>query len=485
MSLEGTPRAVAAVATAGNIRSLEIGLRRTSVSSIIGLYVVIEIAAITLACFLSAYAYWSGQLGMAPTDINSLLTSLLIALAIAYFDTSAGRYQSALQQNPRFVWYGLRVTLKAFTILIALLFLLKISDSYSRGTLVSQLAASVLVILTLRAVFQKLLHEMLSAGRLEIDRVVVIGSLARDWGFLNRLSNEGMRVVAARSLEEDVSKPDANHLVRYVVDVCRRDAIGRVIVAPSEKNGAIAQRIIRALAETPVTVHIVPREADVPIFQNQNTENIGGFPSAIVVNRPVDAFNLALKRVLDLILCVVALLIFVPVLLLVAVAIKFDSKGPVLFRQTRHGYGARPIRVFKFRSMRVTEDGAAVRQATQNDPRITRVGQIIRRTNLDELPQLFNVLLGEMSMVGPRPHPVVLNESFADRVKWFNRRHNMPPGITGWAQINGYRGETETLEKMVGRVEHDLWYLDNWSLYLDIKILILTLFSPAAYRGAR
>jgi lipopolysaccharide/colanic/teichoic acid biosynthesis glycosyltransferase len=130
------------------------------------------------------------------------------------------------------------------------------------------------------------------------------------------------------------------------------------------------------------------------------------------------------------------------------------------------------------------EDGKAFRQAKKNDPRITRVGRFIRRYNLDELPQLINVLIGEMSMVGPRPHPVALNESFADRIRWFHRRHVIRPGITGWAQINGFRGETETLEKMAGRVEHDLWYLDNWSLYLDAKILLLTIFSPLAYSNA-
>jgi lipopolysaccharide/colanic/teichoic acid biosynthesis glycosyltransferase len=135
--------------------------------------------------------------------------------------------------------------------------------------------------------------------------------------------------------------------------------------------------------------------------------------------------------------------------------------------------------------MHVLEEGKAFRQATRNDPRVTRVGRFLRRTNLDEIPQLFNVLFGEMSVVGPRPHPVALNEAFSDRIKWFNRRHNIRPGITGWAQINGYRGETDTIEKMAGRVEHDLWYLDNWSFFLDFKIMLLTVFSPLAYREAR
>ena len=156
----------------------------------------------------------------------------------------------------------------------------------------------------------------------------------------------------------------------------------------------------------------------------------------------------------------------------------------MFFRQTRHGYGSRPFRVFKFRSMRVLEDGAAFRQATKNDSRITAVGRFLRRSNLDELPQLLNVLFGDMSLVGPRPHPVALNESFSSRIMLFHRRHNIPPGITGWAQVNGFRGETDTHEKMAGRIEHDLWYIDNWSLGLDLRIMILTLFSSVAYRNA-
>jgi exopolysaccharide biosynthesis polyprenyl glycosylphosphotransferase len=174
-----------------------------------------------------------------------------------------------------------------------------------------------------------------------------------------------------------------------------------------------------------------------------------------------------------------------PLLLVTAILIKLDSRGPVLFRQTRHGFNNEPIRVLKFRSMSTSDDmPGEFRQAVRNDPRVTRVGRIIRRTNVDELPQLINVLRGEMSMVGPRPHAVAHNQMFADQIRRMSRRHNVKPGITGWAQVNGLRGETETVEKMRKRVEYDLYYIDNWSVLFDLKILIMTLISRHSYSNA-
>jgi lipopolysaccharide/colanic/teichoic acid biosynthesis glycosyltransferase len=167
----------------------------------------------------------------------------------------------------------------------------------------------------------------------------------------------------------------------------------------------------------------------------------------------------------------------------VAIAIKLDSPGPVLFRQTRHGYNNETIKVFKFRSMTKADDGEFV-QAARNDSRVTRVGAILRRTNIDELPQLINVLRGEMSIVGPRPHATVHNKMFEGKISVFSRRHVVKPGITGWAQVNGLRGATETFEKMQRRVEHDLYYIDNWSFWLDLRIIVMTLFSKTAYTNA-
>jgi exopolysaccharide biosynthesis polyprenyl glycosylphosphotransferase len=199
---------------------------------------------------------------------------------------------------------------------------------------------------------------------------------------------------------------------------------------------------------------------------------------------PLNGFVRVIKRVFDILVSSAGLIFLTPILVVVAAVIKWDSAGPVLFRHIRHGYNNEAISVLKFRTMTTVESGYAFTQARENDRRVTRVGRILRRTNVDELPQLLNVLVGDMSIVGPRPHPVAMNDHFQQYILPLARRHNVKPGITGWAQVNGCRGETDTLEKMQRRIEHDLYYIDNWSFLLDIKIVLLTLFSRSAYVNA-
>jgi putative colanic acid biosynthesis UDP-glucose lipid carrier transferase len=163
-----------------------------------------------------------------------------------------------------------------------------------------------------------------------------------------------------------------------------------------------------------------------------------------------------------------------PVLLIITVLILLTDGSPAVYRQNRNGIGGEAIETLKFRTMKKGSESASFRQATQDDDRVTWIGQFLRKTSLDELPQLFNVLKGEMSLVGPRPHPLELNQEFKARIPKYMLRHKVKPGITGWAQVNGYRGQTETREKMALRIEHDLWYIQNWSLWLDLKILLMT-----------
>jgi putative colanic acid biosynthesis UDP-glucose lipid carrier transferase len=179
-----------------------------------------------------------------------------------------------------------------------------------------------------------------------------------------------------------------------------------------------------------------------------------------------------------------ALVVLMPLFVLVAIAIKLDSRGPVFFRQRRHGFNHRVIRVFKFRTMTVLEDGDVIRQAAQSDQRVTTVGRFLRRTSIDELPQLINVLRGEMSLVGPRPHALAHNEYYRDLVEHYSARHRVRPGITGWAQVHGYRGETRSSDHMRNRIQYDLHYIDNWSLLLDLKIMFKTLGSVFSSKNA-
>jgi putative colanic acid biosynthesis UDP-glucose lipid carrier transferase len=231
--------------------------------------------------------------------------------------------------------------------------------------------------------------------------------------------------------------------------------------------------LLQALQDTTVSLHYVPDVFGATIIQGRLQE-VAGVPVVGLCETPFTGVNAVLKRAEDLVLASLILVAIAPLLLAVAVGVKLSSPGPVLFRQRRHGLDGREIWVWKFRSMRVMDDGDVVRQATRDDPRVTRFGAFIRRTSLDELPQFFNVLLGTMSVVGPRPHALAHNRAYAELIRTYMVRHKVKPGITGWAQVNGHRGETDTLDKMRARLECDLEYLRHWSLALDLRIVART-----------
>jgi putative colanic acid biosysnthesis UDP-glucose lipid carrier transferase len=204
-------------------------------------------------------------------------------------------------------------------------------------------------------------------------------------------------------------------------------------------------------------------------------QDMHGVPVVGICETPFTGTNSLVKRSSDVVLSILILLLISPLLLAIAIGVKLSSPGPVIFKQRRNGLDGEEIVIYKFRSMTTQDNGTVVRQATRDDPRTTRFGAFIRRTSLDELPQFFNVLQGTMSIVGPRPHAVAHNEEYRQIIKAYMVRHKVKPGITGWAQVNGHRGETDTLEKMRARVEFDLEYLRNWSLGLDLQIITRTI----------
>jgi exopolysaccharide biosynthesis polyprenyl glycosylphosphotransferase len=219
-------------------------------------------------------------------------------------------------------------------------------------------------------------------------------------------------------------------------------------------------------------------------FEDVRLSKLGPLASLQLTRVPLSRFEVLQKRLFGLLLAAIGLILLTPVLVVVAMLIKLDSPGPVFFVQRRCGFNQRQFRIIKFRTMSTLDDDAAFRQATRDDPRLTRFGRWLRRWNIDEIPQLFNVLTGDMSLVGPRPHALSHDRDFERRIALYARRHNVRPGITGWAQIHGLRGETDTEQKMRERVAHDLYYIDNWSFWLDLQILVRTVLSPAAYPNA-
>jgi putative colanic acid biosynthesis UDP-glucose lipid carrier transferase len=232
-------------------------------------------------------------------------------------------------------------------------------------------------------------------------------------------------------------------------------------------------RLLEDLKDTTASVYFVPDIFAFDLIQAQVC-NLDGIPLLAVCETPFSGMNGVLKRASDVALASAALLFVWPVMAAIAVGVRLSSPGPILFKQRRYGLYGECIMVYKFRSMTVCEDGASVVQAKRNDARVTPFGAFLRRTSLDELPQLLNVLNGSMSLVGPRPHAVSHNEEYRKVIDGYMRRHKVRPGITGWAQVNGCRGETETVDKMQRRVEYDLEYLRNWSLRLDVAILLRT-----------
>ncbi|WP_417070230.1 undecaprenyl-phosphate glucose phosphotransferase [Niveibacterium terrae] len=231
--------------------------------------------------------------------------------------------------------------------------------------------------------------------------------------------------------------------------------------------------LLDGLKDTTASVYFVPDIFVTDMIQGRS-ESVGGIPVVAVCDTPFAGFSGIVKRAEDIVISALILALISPILLAVALGVKLSSPGPVIFRQRRYGLDGKEILVYKFRSMTVTEDGTKVTQATRDDKRITPFGAFIRRTSLDELPQFINVIQGRMSIVGPRPHAVAHNELYRSLIKGYMVRHKVRPGITGWAQVNGYRGETDTVEKMEMRINYDLEYLRNWSLLMDLKIIART-----------
>jgi putative colanic acid biosynthesis UDP-glucose lipid carrier transferase len=232
--------------------------------------------------------------------------------------------------------------------------------------------------------------------------------------------------------------------------------------------------LLEQLQGTTASLFFVPDVFGISIIQGR-LQDMNGIPVVGICETPFTGTNGLVKRVSDIVLASLILILISPLMLAIAVGVKLSSPGPVLFKQRRNGLDGHEILVYKFRSMTTQEDGPVVRQATRNDPRVTPFGAFLRRTSLDELPQFFNVLQGSMSIVGPRPHAVTHNKEYRQIIKAYMVRHKVKPGITGWAQVNGQRGETDTIEKMRARVEYDLEYLRNWSLGLDLRIIASTI----------
>jgi Undecaprenyl-phosphate glucose phosphotransferase len=419
--------------------------------------------------------------------------AVMISTLFAAVMLAGDHYQVlGLNDRQRTVRDALQRFTIVFSVVVACMFMAKLADDYSRATLVSQFLLGAALLYTWRSSAHWLLTRAVKFGLVRARRVVLVGMDSAVLGFARQFQpwNDGVyvvgtsaidpaRIAALRDGRSELSPAERQKLEND----CRAAQPDDVIlVLPWDAEGLIRD-IALTLSAVPAAIHIAP-ERMISWLKEPSFASVGSATTLSVIRAPLSTGEQLTKRLFDVVLSASALVIASPVMLVAALLVKLEDGGPVFYRQARHGFNQRAFDIFKFRSMRVEGPDAAFRQASARDDRITRIGRILRSTNIDELPQLFNVLRGDMSLVGPRPHALKHNEDFEDRIVLYASRHNVKPGITGWAQVHGFRGPTDTIEKMDGRVDHDLYYIDNWSLLLDLRIIAMTVFSRKAYRNA-
>lgn len=403
-----------------------------------------------------------------------LVATLVIAVVLVVCQAMVGTY---LSWRGRHLWsqLGRMVAgwLLALAVVASIAVLLKVAQDYSRIWLVSTLAVAFAFVTVFRVAMFLLLRSLRIRGR-NLKQVLVVetqnaGAPLR--AILHELPEHGYGVACFLELQHD----DENwyETLRRRVTAC---GVHEVWLCLPLNQGDAIKGVMYALRHHTVDVRYVPDLGDLPLL-NHRISNIGGLYTLDISRSPMEGPARVVKRLEDLVLGSIITVLMLPVCVAIAIAIKATSKGPVIFKQYRMGINGRRFKVYKFRSMEVHEEGSGqVTQARFGDPRITRLGAFLRRSSLDELPQFYNVLQGRMSIVGPRPHALAHNEYYKDMVESYMQRHKVKPGITGWAQVNGLRGETDTLEKMEKRVQYDLWYINNWSLWLDLKIIGMTIY---------
>lgn len=359
--------------------------------------------------------------------------------------------------------------------LLFLAFAFKIGAEFSRKVVLTWFVITPVALCVSQAVR---LRASWFEAQMPARRYIIVGVNEVGLELARRLSADGFSgFFDFRSPERVGPLLDADRFAGHCRDLAeyvRTRAVGLVYIALPLANVPRLSALINALRDTTASVYFVPDAFAFDLIQGR-VAAVNGMPVLSVCDTPFHGTDALLKRSMDLTLGGCAFLLAGPLILLIAAAVKLSSRGPVLFRQRRYGLHGEEITVYKFRSMTVCEDGPVVTQATAQDQRVTRIGRFLRRTSLDELPQLLNVLEGTMSLVGPRPHAVAHNEKYRRLINGYMLRHKVRPGITGLAQVNGLRGETETVEKMAERVRYDLEYLRNWSPWLDVEILIRSL----------
>ena len=440
---------------------------------------VMAIVGAALTTALLRIALFGGALQGLRTGFNiGLIVAVLVVLAELHNGGYApARYADKSGQFARSFPLWNLTTLGALALGVAT----RAIGDYPRGGLaLFYILGLASLALTRRAVAGGL-ATLLARGLAPRRRVAMLGFEDAIEDLPTGVGEDGAEIVCRFALRE--SESFFLEDLKLAVAAIRLHRPDDVIVALPWSRADLVDACLAALTKLPAAVHLGLGGPLNGLGRVEMAE-VGPVRGLTVTRRPLGALQQFEKRAFDLVVAASALALLSPLLLAVAAMIRLDGPGPILFRQKRYGLNQEPFRIFKFRTMRVMDDGAVVRQATRADGRVTRIGAHLRRLSIDELPQLLNVLSGDMSIVGPRPHALAHDQLYVEKLARYARRHNVRPGITGWAQVSGHRGEIADDSAMLARLEHDLYYVDNWSLWLDVKIVAMTVLSRRAHTNA-
>jgi Undecaprenyl-phosphate glucose phosphotransferase len=374
----------------------------------------------------------------------------------------------------------------AFLGLFTVAFLTQTTMSVSRAMTLTFYAVGLLAMIATETGVRSMIIAGLRSGLLMPRRVMIVGGRTAAAEFVKRLSAAvteseriGVRIVATADVGPDA---EVGALANAVASA-RILLPDEIVIVARWEDTTLVDQVVAAFEQLPVAIHLDGGPV-LARFSDLHLRRVGGVSTLSVAELPLTPAQVIAKRAFDIIGSSIGLVLLAPAFAVLVLLIRRETKGAAFFRQDRLGFNQAAFRIYKFRSMTTADDGPVIEQAKPGDPRITRIGQFLRRTSLDELPQLINVFKGEMSLVGPRPHAVAHDRDYEQRIRRYPRRLNIKPGITGWAQVNGYRGLTDTDEKMRQRVEADLYYIDNWSIMFDVYILLLTVLSPKTFKNA-
>lgn len=451
------------------------------------LAVTLETSVIFFVGLATGLAYHSVFHGFGGDIAMLARVSGLVALGFALVQLVRGDYTpEKLLEGGRSNTDLFMLWTVVFLALGAIAFLTKTGAMFSRGWLLFYFATGYVFVLIGNAVLKRLVSRLYQARVIRRRKMMIVG-LGEDIARMRTEITDGassVTIIAEASLDTPDDDPHAFDVaVHEAVETARMLNIEDVVISAAISRSDQIEQCIQAFSLLPVAVHLGAGNM-ISRFKDAQIARLGRAAALSLMRQPLGPWESLSKRTLDIVAASIALVLLLPVLAVVAVAIKLDSKGPVFFRQRRRGYNLEEFSIWKFRTMTTQDDGDTIVQAQRNDGRVTTLGQILRRYSIDELPQLMNVIAGDMSLVGPRPHAVAHDRIFERELRQYPRRLNMKPGITGWAQVNGFRGATNTVNDMEQRLEHDLFYIDNWSLAFDFYILMLTVVSPKASRNA-